>query len=194
MNDQRLLFDARWLRLYERKRWVRGQPIRWVYCSRGATKRPEGGDAVVMVPLVRSEEGVRLLITKEYRMPLQGEEYGFPAGLVEEGENPESTVARELLEETGYRLKRVLERSPANLVSTAGLTDETFRYYFVEAEAGAGQRLEPAEEIEVLLLDLDGIRDLFQRGVRISGRLWPIGRWFLALGRFPDLDDWEMGG
>ncbi len=188
MAERRLLFDAGWLRLYERMVDVRGRLVKWVYCSRNESQDQLNTDAVVVVPFVVTSEGVKMLITKEFRIPLGDYEYGFPSGLIDPGETGELACARELREETGYRVKRINSRSPGRLVSSAGLSDETFQYYLVEAEPVGEQCLEAAEQIEVMLFSVDDLRQLFIRDdVLVSGRLWPLCLGYLKTGQFEDL-------
>lgn len=190
---QRLLFDGGWLRLYERVRELRGRSIRWVFCSRRKHPGGVGNDAVVIVPFVLTGGVVKMLVTREYRMPLGDYEWGLPSGLIEAGEDAEVAVDRELREETGYRLVRILEKSPPGLVSSAGLSDETFQYFFVQAVSGEAQRLESAEEIEVSLFSLVELGELMERPVKLSGRLWPLVHGYLAQGCFP-ISDSETSG
>lgn len=60
--------------------------------------RHPGGALVVPV----TPEG-KLVLVRQYRFALAGRILEFPAGTVEPGESPESTVRREVEEETGYR-------------------------------------------------------------------------------------------
>ena len=76
----------------------------------------------MMVPFHTSEN--KLVITREYRVPLDDYEVGFPAGLVDAGESVEQAVRRELKEETGLNLSRVICTSPP-LYPSAGMTDES---------------------------------------------------------------------
>jgi len=59
----------------------------------------ERPDAVIIFPL--NEEG-EVVLVRQYRPPIDRIELGLPAGLIEEGEEPEKAGRRELLEETGY--------------------------------------------------------------------------------------------
>ena len=69
----------------------------------GAIKDPyyvvERPDAAIIFPLTREGE---VVLVRQYRPPLERMELGLPAGLVEEGEEPEAAARRELLEETGH--------------------------------------------------------------------------------------------
>jgi ADP-ribose pyrophosphatase len=59
----------------------------------------ERPDAAIIFPLTWGGE---VVLVSQYRPPLEGMELGLPAGLVEEGEEPEEAARRELSEETGY--------------------------------------------------------------------------------------------
>jgi len=58
-------------------------------------------DSVVV--LVRKER--ELLLTENYRYPIEKVQLEFPAGSVEDGESPEEAAYREVLEETGIYTK-----------------------------------------------------------------------------------------
>lgn len=54
-----------------------------------------------------------VLMVERARPPLQGV-WSFPGGRSEDGENPEQTARRELLEETGLRLGRLIRLGTAH--------------------------------------------------------------------------------
>ena len=84
--------------------------------------RLAAADAVVIVPYHRERR--QLVIIREFRVALNGFQYGFPAGLVDPGESVEETVERELLEETGLAVVQHLRHSPV-VFSSSGITDES---------------------------------------------------------------------
>jgi len=86
-------------------------------------------DAVVIVPFKKKKD--KLVIIKEYRVPLGDYQYGFPAGLVDEGETIEQTCLRELKEETGLKVTRIQKISPP-VYSSSGMTDESVSMVYVE--------------------------------------------------------------
>jgi len=150
------LTDRKWLNLFEvtyidksgaKRRWELATRQPQPKCVNHAFHRP---DAVVIVPFHRARG--RLVVTREFRVPLADFELGFPAGLVDAGEAIEDTARRELLEETGLTLTRFLEIGPP-VYSSAGMTDETVSMVYVECSgepSTAGN--EGSELIEVLFL------------------------------------------
>ncbi len=62
-------------------------------------------DSVVII--VTDETGEKLLVNREFRMAVGDWVYNFPAGLIDEGENPYESARRELWEETGLELYEI---------------------------------------------------------------------------------------
>ena len=180
MNDSyklKKLTNCDWANLFEVRFRRKAQAEKsWVMCSR--KERPiedaAKADAVVIVATIDTGEGRRLVVTKEFRVPLWDYEYGFPAGLIDDGEEIEQTVARELKEETGLELARIRHVS-APVFSSAGLTDESCHMVLVEAKGEVSdQWLDHTEDIEVLLLDAEGIRDLLASNKKIAAKAWGL--------------------
>lgn len=72
---------------------------------------------------VLSKDRKKMLLTKEYRYPIDGWTISTPAGLIDNNEDPIQSAIRELQEETGY--SKVIEAHvlPATY-SSVGMTDE----------------------------------------------------------------------
>ncbi len=152
----------------------------WTFASRNHRPEQVIANAVVIVARV----GNRALITQEYRVPLQGIEIGFPAGLLNREETPERGAVRELREETGLYATRVYESLTTPLLpSSAGLSDEAVQIVFVEAEGRITDDLcEPGESIYAELMDIGQISKLiFNRNNLISGKAYGIMyAWWLS--------------
>lgn len=59
--------------------------------------------AVMVIPLLETADGLRLVLERQYRYPVAQVMIEFPAGKLDSGEDPWVCAQRELLEETGYR-------------------------------------------------------------------------------------------
>jgi len=92
-----------------------------------------GGAVLILAKLVPSG---RILLIRQFRPPVGGLVWEFPAGLLEPGESPEVTAVRELREETGYRGRVVSCTSP--VFSSPGLSSESLFIARMEIEE-AGQ-------------------------------------------------------
>ncbi len=180
------LTNCNWANLYEvRFRRKTQDEKSWLMCSRKQEpiRDASRADVVVIVPKIETETGTKLVVTKEFRIPLWDYEYGFPTGLIDDGETVEDTVVRELKEETGLEVLKINHIS-APVFSSAGLTDESCHMVLVEAGGQpSDQWLEDSEDIEVLFLDLDGIRDLLESNKKIAAKAWGLLRHYLAMGR-----------
>src|SRR5262249_29905316 len=169
------LTDHHWLNLFAATYEHDGRTGRWEFVSRKPDPGAggDGFDAVVMVPLLVGGEP-RLVVEREFRIPIGDYVYGFPAGLLEPGESVEETIRPELYEEPGYELVRIKHVSP-RIYSSTGLTDESavLAYIDVRATPDSVQHLEGSELIEVLLLDYAGVCELCEnRAVHIDSKLW----------------------
>ncbi len=107
LNVEQLTHE-KWLNLFAATFAHDGHTGRWVFASRRRQPHHPGGgcDAVVIVPVLHAPGAPpRLVLVKEFRVPVGGYVIGFPAGLLEAGEGLEETVRRELLEETGLEIE-----------------------------------------------------------------------------------------
>jgi len=149
-----LLADAGWLRLFRlhyraksgsERSWVMATRLKAPRCATGRFDRP---DAVVIAAyhVGRSQ----IVVTREYRIALGDYEYGFPAGLVDEGETVAEAARRELKEETGLEVVRCLRTGPP-VYSTAGMTDESVSMVYVECDGEpSSEANHESEVIDVL--------------------------------------------
>lgn len=114
----------------------------------GSTGAPDP-DAVCIVPLLPDGS---VLLEREFRYPLNSWCVSLPAGLIDAGESLEEAVARELSEETGYRLRADIAPAvrplPQPGFSSTGLTEENVQVVFAQVEAAGEARPDSAELIE----------------------------------------------
>ncbi len=145
---------------------VRG---RWEYIERRNCR-----GAVVIIAVTDED---RLVLTEQFRVPVQRSVIELPAGLIGDkrahrAEAPSLAARRELLEETGYHARRIVP--VAQGPTTAGLTSE--QIWIVRADGltkrGAGGG-DGHEIITVHEVPLSSIHAWLKR-MQVSGRLVDI--------------------
>lgn len=114
-------------------------------------------DAICIVPLLRD----KVMLIREFRYPLNSWCISFPAGLIEPGESLEEAVNRELMEETGYRVRTDIDRAllvlPQPGFSSTGLAEESVQVVLAQVEAAGDAAPEPSELIEPFILERDQV-------------------------------------
>jgi ADP-ribose pyrophosphatase len=149
-GSSEVLGEGRFLRLVRRDGWEvaeRTKPVRAAFIA------------------ALTDEG-RLILTKEYRVPVGKIVVGFPAGLIgdldgQESESLEEAVKRELIEEAGFQAQSVtfLTEGP----TSAGLTSEIIAIVLAEGlkKVGAGGGIEGEHILihEVPLAEVHGWLD-----------------------------------
>lgn len=123
-------------------------------------------NAVVMIVL--NKEHTKMLINKEFRLSVNDWVYNLPAGLIDKGESVEEALRRELKEETGLDVVRVIRTLPASFCSI-GESNTTTILSYIEATGTLHNDGNPAEEIEPLWIDKGRAREILKSD-RITSR------------------------
>jgi ADP-ribose pyrophosphatase len=133
---------------------------------------PGGALAVPITP-----EG-QLVLVKQYRFATQGRILEFPAGTLEVGEDPATTIAREIEEETGYRANKW--QNLGEFFLAPGYSDEII-YAFLARDLEK-LAVQPAgdddEDIDVILMTPTEFEDAIHAGDAIDAK--SIAAYFLA--------------
>jgi ADP-ribose pyrophosphatase len=188
IKKTRPLTDRKFLNLFEIIYLDKnGNERKWDFVSRQnppkiETKAFDVVDAVIIVPW-HVETG-RLVVIREFRMPLNDYQYGFPAGLVDPGESPEQSAVRELYEETGLKATAIRRTSPPIYVSS-GLTDESIVMVYLDCEGEpSGQNAGSAEDIETVFLSMQEAKKMCaDPDIKVDVKTWLVMDGFAALGR-----------
>ena len=94
----------------------------------------------------------KIVLVRQYRYPVGGYVYEFPAGLVEPGEDVIPAACREIFEETGLRL--TVKGTLPPYFTTVGMTDESCATVFGTCEGTPStDHMESTEDIQVVLAD-----------------------------------------
>lgn len=180
--------DLKWLNLFnihyidsygEERQWQLATRHKHPKCMTGQYAM---ADAVVIVPFHIGRG--KIVLIREYRIPLAGIEYGFPAGLIDDGETVEAATRRELYEETGLSVTQILKISPP-VYSSAGMTDEAVIMVFVECEGlPSAAANEGSEQIEVLLASPSEVaRMCVDSALKFDAKAWLVLSEFAEKGR-----------
>ena len=111
--------------------------------------------------LALTEEG-KVLLVKQYRHPIGEVIYETPGGFIDEGEDVETGMKRELLEETGYSFSKI-EHLGSVAANPALLNNFTDLFLATGGRQTAGQQLDYNEEIEIVPVSMDELIDLLKR-------------------------------
>jgi ADP-ribose pyrophosphatase len=115
--------------------------------------------AVMIIP--RLPDG-KLLMERQFRYPLARVFIEFPAGKIDPGEDPATTAARELLEETGYTAERWSHIGTLHPLIT--YSTERIEIYTADALTFIGAQLDAGEFIEIFSATLDEALAWIDRG------------------------------
>ena len=160
--------DNRYLNLYELDATFRdGSRAPYYVASRQksvdtlkAVTHDNHADGVILYG-VHGEKKDRVVLIRQYRYPIDGYVYEFPAGLVEHGEDMLEAGVREMFEETGLHFTPVQTARP--FFTSIGMTDEscgTVFGYCSGTPTNAHQ--EGSEDIQVVLADREECRRILK--------------------------------
>lgn len=122
-------------------------------------KRKNGQSIIVVVATV----GDKLVAINQFRVPINKKVWELPAGIVEKNEILEVAGTRELSEETGLSVKKIINKATHQLYNSPGITDEVIHYMFVEAEGSLNIKgTEDSEQIKPALLSKTDIRKIIK--------------------------------
>lgn len=194
MNDMKIvrrdrIAGSKFLEFFDFKYEDKTGMVKSWFCA----NRPGNRKAVIIVPIVKEHwySIPQMLVIKEFRVPIEDYIWELPAGLVDGDEDIVETAKRELLEETGYEVTKVIGTSPF-VFNSPGLTNESVAYVFVEAKKSIDAKPEMSEEIEHVLLNREQMKNLINRAnatlnFNIGAKAWLIFNIFQRTGHIKSI-------
>lgn len=139
-------------------------------------------DAVIIAAL--HKESNKLILIRQFRVPLNDYIYELPAGLVDGDETFECAAIRELKEETGLTLTKInKEKSVSRLYVSPGMTDESLAMVYCTCEGEISKEfLEDDEDIETILVSQDDAKKLLKENANMDIKAWMALQSFASLG------------
>lgn len=159
VNGIKKLTDNRFLNLYELSASFRdGSSAPYYVVSRRrdvdklkAVTHDNHPDGVILYG-IHGENKDKVVLIRQYRYPIDGYVYEFPAGLVEPGEDMLEGGIREMHEETGLAFSPIAATEPYFM--SVGMTDESCGIIFGYCSGDpTNSNQEGTEDIQVILAD-----------------------------------------
>ena len=154
--------DGKYLKNYELTYLNKvGREKKYEIVSRNDISGPEAlGQKVSGVSIVAYYED-KMLLLKEFRMGVNRDIYNLCAGMLEAGESLEECIQRELYEETGLSLKKILTILPPSFAAVA-FSDVKTQIAFVEAEGDFEDHTSENEQINAKFYTKEEVKELLE--------------------------------
>jgi ADP-ribose pyrophosphatase len=117
-------------------------------------------DIVYILPITKDGKYVFI---KQFRLPINAYVLETPAGIVEAGITLEELSLKELKEETGYTTNKPLEVLPKYPICSALTNGFAYGFCARDVVRTKNQKLEDAEDIEIIELSKDEILDIISK-------------------------------
>ena len=144
--------------------------------------KKDATDGVLIAAYHKDEK--KLVIIKQFRIPLNDYVYELTAGLIDPGEDAKSTIGRELMEETGLTIVDVIKnRGTDKVYVSAGMTDESLAFVYCTCEGEISEEhLEEDECIEAILVSQEDAKELIQSKEKFDIKCFLVLQSFALLG------------
>jgi ADP-ribose pyrophosphatase len=118
--------------------------------------KPEGVGIIAF-----NKDRTKILLQKEFRLGCGEWIYNFPGGLIDNGETPVETAKRELREETGLEIAKVIEILP-KAYTAASIGNEEDQTVICEATGEFSESTSYDEEIEANWYSKEQVKEILK--------------------------------
>ena len=194
IKDVEVLARTKFLSLYNAKYENKnGREKNWTIASRKGTEvlnetllqgKEDKVDAVVIVAFHKSEK--KLVLVKQFRVPINDYIYELPAGLVDQGEDALNSLKRELKEETGLDLVEIIPGIGRDKVYLSpGMTDESVNLVYCTCEGDISKDgLEEDEHLEPLLISKEEAKAILESDSKIDIKCLMVLQLFININTY----------
>jgi len=129
----------------------------------------------MIIPLLETPDGLRLVLERQYRYPVQQVMIEFPAGKLDAGEDPWLCAQRELMEETGYTARQWARAGVLHPV--IAYSTEVIEIWFAKDLKSGARKLDAEEFLDVFTASPDQLMAWCRDGEvtdakTLTGALW----------------------
>lgn len=192
VNSVKALAKTKFLSLYEAEYTNKDGNIKhWTMASRKSEDElnaqllkgeKENIDAVVIAAIHKNSE--KLVLIKQFRVPINDYLYELPAGLIDKGEDVLEAAKRELKEETGLKVVSIKDTNITPLYASAGMTNESLAVIYCLCEGEPSTKyVEEDEDIEVMLISKEEAKDMLNSEIKLDVKTYLVLQSFIALGK-----------
>ena len=148
-----------------RRLWIEKRAIRFPNNIEKEKVIVHPSSAVAILPL--NDDRCKLL--KQYRYAIDQYIYEAPAGAMETGEDPLKTAHRELIEETGFSARTIIQKG--FIYTTPGYTDEKI-YLFEARDLSPSREFEKDDDevIEVVDIATKDLATMIHEGIIVDAK------------------------
>jgi len=188
-----VLIETKFLSLYDasyenkkgnEKHWIIASRKNYATLSKQFFEKKEGVvDAVVIAALHKATS--KLVMLKQFRVPLNDYVYELPAGLLDDSEMIEAATTRELKEETGLSLVEINKsKTTSKVFLSPGMTDESVALVYCTCEGNLSNKyMEEDENIQAILLSQIDAKELLSQNVNMDIKAFMTLTSFVKLGK-----------
>lgn len=129
--------------------------------------------------LILNQDTEKVILVRQFRYPIADKESNgvleVVAGKMDEGENPEQTIIREVMEEVGYKIDSTCLSNPTASYASPGYSSEKVYTYLVtvnnEMKVSEGGGVETEHEsLEIIELDVEEFMRMVRNGEIVDSK------------------------